>query len=337
VGDPYRGESPAVRDRALDCLRDGGSVVRVGPHGDAAGRLVHGGVGRGDDRRPARHRFDDRHPEPLEPRGVDGDRRAAVEARELLVGDEPEPAHARIVECWLLTPAFASGDGEQDVSPEQPVRVGERLQVLPRLERGDGEDVGRPEVGGRPGGREDGFHPGRRDADPRGVDAEQLGHVGARERRVDEDDVAGARGVRVLAAVHRLRPLRRPRGKANGNEVVDRRRANPGPLWGIHPVREVKDVEAAEQPLCRRMAGHAPGGADRVRGRQRPGSHLHVESRKGLADPARAPQARRRERDDLVRSGAGLDHPAEGASDVVPDPGGRVGERADVEGDPHGR
>ena len=48
------------------------------------------GCDRDDDGRSARHRLDDRHPEALEERGVDGDRGAAVEPGELLVGDEAE-------------------------------------------------------------------------------------------------------------------------------------------------------------------------------------------------------------------------------------------------------
>ena len=52
-------------------------------------------------------------------------------------------------------------------------------------------------------------------------------------------------------------------------------------------------------------------------------------------DPARAADARRRERDDLVPPAGGLGEPAERALHVVPDPEERMDQRADVERDPH--
>src|SRR2546428_782437 len=99
------GEARGVREAALDELRalaqrpldprgDRLRRLRVDPHGCVAAGLVERRV-RGDDaRRPARHRLQHRHAEALEARRVDEDVRAAIEPRELLVGDEAEWADA---------------------------------------------------------------------------------------------------------------------------------------------------------------------------------------------------------------------------------------------------
>ena len=174
-----------------------------------------------------------------------------------------------------------------------------------------------------------------RDANPLGGDAEGLRDVASRVRRVHEDDVARRGGVSVLAAVHRSRPRGRPLRMMERHEVVDRRRAHARALRRVHPVREVQRVERAEEPLGGRAPEPAPGGAHRVRERQRPGPDLDVDSRERRADPLRAADARRREGDDLVPSGGCLGEAGERALDVVPDPEQRMRKRADVERDPH--
>ena len=189
------------------------------------------------------------------------------------------------------------------------MRLDEHLQVLPRLERRDGEDVRDAEVGRRPVDAVDGLRCGMRDADPLGGHAEGLRHVASRVRRVHEDDVAGRGGVSVLAAVHRSRARGRPLGMMERHEVVDRRRADTRALRRVHPVREVQRVERAEEPLGSRTPEPAPGSAHRMREGQRPGSDLDVDPLERRADPLGAADARRREGDDLVPSRRCLGEP----------------------------
>ena len=116
---PAADEPPAIPERALDRRGD-----RAGSSGSArtaasAARLVERGMRGGDDRAAAGHRLDDRHPEALEARGIDGDRGAAVETRELVVGDEPEPADPGVVEERLLAPAL----------PRRRPRAGDRRRA----------------------------------------------------------------------------------------------------------------------------------------------------------------------------------------------------------------
>ncbi len=80
-------------------------VVRIHPHRGVAARLVEGLVGRGDHRDAAGHRLDDRDAEPLEPRRVGEDRRAAHERGRLRVGDEAELQDRRIVQQRRVAPA----------------------------------------------------------------------------------------------------------------------------------------------------------------------------------------------------------------------------------------
>ena len=88
-------ELVAAGERVADRGGDRLGALGVGADGRVAAGLVHRRVRRRDDRRARGHRLRDRHPEPLEPRRVDDRRRAAVEPRELLVGDAPEPDDAR--------------------------------------------------------------------------------------------------------------------------------------------------------------------------------------------------------------------------------------------------
>ncbi len=230
---------------------------------------------------------------------------------------------------------FRSDDRELEIVSEQGLRLDQHLEVLPRLERGDREDVRCPEIRGRAVGREHGLGCRVRDADSLGRDPERRGDVTAREGRVHEDDVAGLGRVSVLARVHRPRPRRRPLGVMKGHEVVDRGRAHPGALRRVHPVGEVQGVEGAEEPLRRGKAEPAPGRANGMGERKRPRAELDVDPGEGGADPLRATDARRCERDDLVLAARGVDEPAERALHVVPDAEERVAQRAHVECDPH--
>ena len=216
------------------------------------------------------------------------------------------------------------------------MRLGERLQVLARLQRGDREQVGRSQVGGGAVRDEHGLDARVSDADALRPDTEELTDLAPGERRVDEEDVAGAGGVRVLAPVHRLRALRRPFREADGHEVVDRRGAYAGALRRVHPVGEVEHVEGTEEALGGGTAGDAPRRPDGVGRGQGPQPQLHVEAGQRGADALRPAQARGRERHDLVAPRGLLQQPCERAADVVAHAGGRVREGADVEGDPHG-
>ena len=302
---PARRAAKRLADRAA--IASGALGVRA--HRRLAARLVERRVRRRDDRRAARHRLDDRHAEPLEPRRVDDGRRAAVEARELVVGDAAEPDHARHVEPRLRAPSGAADDREREVAAEEAERVDERAEVLARLERRHRQQVRQPEVGTSPSAVNTASTPGMRDADPLRRDPEQLRRLPAGVRGVDEDDVAALRRL-VLRAVHRARPPRRPLREAHRHEVVQHRRADAGALRRRHPLLEVEGVERAEQPLGRRPA--EPGStrcASRARtAAARPQLDVDaVERARDLAPPARA---RRREGDDLVPPCRRLDQPA---------------------------
>ena len=185
--------------------RDRSGVVRIGAHGDVARRLVHARGGRR--RRPASRTPSPRRSASRSPRTATGRRRPPRPGRG---GRAPRPRRTR---AGARVDRRAQAGSPQPSPPatasrmlalEQAMCVGERLQVLARLEGGDGEDVGRAELGGPSLRREHVLDARRGNANARGVDAEQLGHVGARERRVDEDHVARPGGVRVLAPVHGL-------------------------------------------------------------------------------------------------------------------------------------
>ena len=85
-----RGSVERLLERIGEVLR----VVRIGAQGDVAARLVQRRMRRDHRGNAARQRLDDRDPEALEARRVGEGRRAAVEPRELVVGDEAEQAHA---------------------------------------------------------------------------------------------------------------------------------------------------------------------------------------------------------------------------------------------------
>ncbi len=136
---------------------------------------------------------------------------------------------------------------------QQPEGLDERAEVLPRLERCNREQVRLRALGLRPLGGELGADPGMGDHDLPARVAERRGGVVRGEGRVGEDHAAGARGICVLAAVHGTRPAGDPFRKVQRDEIVDRRRPQPGALGRIHPVGEVEHVEGAEEALGRRI------------------------------------------------------------------------------------
>jgi hypothetical protein len=124
-----------------------------------------------------------------------------------------------------------------------------------------------------------------------------------------------------------------PVGMAERKDVVDRRRPDPRPLRRIHPVGEVKDVEAADEPFDRTSSEPAPAGPPVMRPRRdddEPALDRNAVER--LLDPALSGRRHERERDDVVLA-AGFGQASKHPEDVVADPGSRQRERRDVDDD----
>ena len=118
-------------------------------------------------------------------------------------------------------------------------------------------------------------------------------------------------------------------------EVVDHRRPDALPLRRTHPVREVKDVEAADEALGDRMPDRPPRAPRGMGERHRDDAALDVEPGERLVEQLPPANADRTERNEFVATGV-LDHASEGAEDVVADPRSRMREGRDVVSDPHG-
>ena len=97
--------SRSARARSMAAANAAGSSGSARTAASPA-RLVQRLVRGDDDGDAARHRLDHGNPEALEARRVRDDGGAAVEARELLVRDEPEPPDPRPVEERLLAPTL---------------------------------------------------------------------------------------------------------------------------------------------------------------------------------------------------------------------------------------
>ena len=164
---------------------------------------------------------------------------------------------------------------------------------------------------------------------------ERLDDVFRGELRVREHDVAPARLVRIRG-VHAHGPRMQFLGILQRPEVVDHRCAHPGALRRIHPVRELENVEATDEPLGRRPSEPAPGPARRVRERdgEKPLFRRHAVQR--ALEQRAAADADRTERDQIALARRGLGDPAQRAEDVVADARPRMREGRHVVGDPHG-
>ena len=143
-----------------------------------------------------------------------------------------------------------------------------------------------------------------------------------------------ARGVLVLRPVQAQRLGLDPLREAQRHEVVDRRRAQAAPLR----------AGTSSPRSGRRRAGRRAARPSAGRGGSRPcrsacgierRPHLDVEPGERLLDPLAPLRARRPERDQLVLAAGRLGEPGDHAADVVPDPGARARERADVDDDAH--
>ena len=180
--------------------------------------------------------------------------------------------------------------------------------------------------------REDGRGRRVRHADPLGGNVQQIMDVARRELRVAHDEICGPRSVTVLGAVHPYGTPVCPLRKAKRDEVVDRRRPDARSLRRVHPVREVKDVEAADPALGRRPLQTRPSRPPRVGERERRQPPLDVDPVERLLHAALAAHGDRCEGDDL---GASLDQAAQAAEHVVGHARTRMRERGHVEGDSH--
>ena len=281
----------------------------------------------------------DRHPEALEARRVDERRRAAVEARELVVGHVAEPDDARPVERRLLAPALAAGDREREaVAASSAMRLDERAEVLARLERRDREHVAAAEVGAsRRRLVKTASTPGLRDAHAAPRASRAARDVARGERRVREDDVAACapRSGTSRPCIERVRPCthsgwRAARGRGSSSRGSRRAAADTSsPRSGA---RRTGRGSARRAGLPRRLQPWPP----EVREGEELERELDRDALERLGDRLPPLRARRREGDDLVLAGGRLREPRERAAEVVADPRARVRERRDVEGDPHG-
>jgi hypothetical protein len=208
-------------------------------------------------------------------------------------------------------------------------------QVLARLVRSDGEDVRATQVGPLAVRSEARVDSGRSDDYPVFRDAEQLDDLAAREPRVDEDSVAGLRRVDVLRPVHSQRRRLDPVREAERDEVVDRRRAQAGALRGVHPVREVEDVERAEKPLDGQPSESAPCGAPGVGTGQQRQAQLDGQPIERGANQLTSPRPRRPEPNQLVPVLARLGEPSQHPAEVVTDSRSRTAKRRDVDNNSH--
>ena len=249
---------------------------------------------------------------------------------------EAEPHHAGRVERRLLTPARRARDRERQAAlSKRAVRVEQRREVLARLERRDRERVRPAEIDPRAAGRKTVVDARIRDVDLLLCDPERLVDVIAREPRVHHHDVARARRVDVLRAVHTARALVHPFRVMQGHEVVHHRRPDAAALGWIHPVAEVQDVETAEQHFRRRRAGPAPQGAHRMRSRKEGQPPLHSEAQQRRPNRSASTHARGREGEHLVHTGRRLDDAAQRPAHVVADACPLMRQGRDVDDDPH--
>ena len=338
MGEAERDELVASGDGLPDPRGDRLDVERVDPHRRVTTGFVERGMRRGDDGRAARHRLDDRHAEPLVERGIDEHRRSTVEPRDLVVGDVAEAPDARVGEIGPLAPALAPREHEPELPVEEPPRLDQAGEVLARLDRAEPEDGGAAEVGRRafrteavlraPGGAWT-------------IRSCSMPSVAVRSAAVKREfakttsQVAAAFRplcvcIETVRAVHHS-------GWWNGTRSWKTVARTPPRCAGyIHSLKTKASRRPANE-LHGRPPEAAPSRTERVRRGQRdePGRGRDVVERS--ADRDRPAEARRRERDELVPVSGGRTHAGKRAADVVPDPGARMGERRDVDDDPHTR
>ncbi len=283
---PRARSSSRRAERLADRRRERLGALRVGAHGSVAAGLVHRRVRRGDDRCARGHRLGDRHAEALEARRIDDRGGAAVEPRELLVGDAAEPhdaGHGRAAAA-APSPAPPTTASESSVSPSSA----NASTSVPRFLRGSSvatvSRYGAPRSAASPSARNSAPMPGCATT----IRSRGKPSVAAMSSAVNAElansDVAGAGGVAYLRpCIERVRPVTHS-GKCSGHEIVDRRRAHTGALRRVHPVGEVQHVEAADEALGGRPAEHATSAVrQRVRAGQRDEPQLDVEPVERLA------------------------------------------------------
>ena len=273
--------------RLPDAVGDRRDVERVDENRCAAGDLLHRRPDGRDDRRPARHRLEHGQPEPLVQRRVEDAASAAVERSELRIRDLADPA----VDLDTSPPACAH---DAQLEPGLARSIDDALEVLPRLERRDREDV--VAVRARAVRTEDGIDAVRHDANPLGGNPGQLDRLVATELGDRDDRVGCPQDTDETSATVEPVPAREDLGRAEDREVVhgeDRRHARGD---GAAERRAVQDVErAGTTPETDRVPHGIPRHARRS-ARPAERQELEVEPRsitKCAEEPAHVPRRSR--------------------------------------------
>ena len=248
---PSATSSARVREASIDAVGDRSWVERVDEDGGRAGDVGHGAVPARDHRRPAGHRLRHRDPEPLVERRIDEAAGAAVELRELQVGDAPQPADA-VPSGLDAAPASSPDDPELDAG--EPSCLDRSWEVLARLERADSQDV----VSGctRSLGHEDRIDGVRHHVDAIGIDVTQLGRLASGELGDGDNPVRRANRAPQAGAAIQARPRRERLRVPQHGEVVHGDEDGDARAQRCAVDRAVKHVEP-----CRM---HLPGQQQRV-------------------------------------------------------------------------
>ena len=302
---PGRALSPAaprgVR-RPPDPRGDRFRVERVDEDRSPVGDLGRGGPDARHDRRPGGHRLEDGQAEALVEGRVDEGRGAPVEPRELLVVDVAERMNVH------LAPARRARDPK--LHAHESSRFGEAGEVLPRLDRPDGEDVLALRL--RALRREGRLDAVRDHPNPAFVDAEQLDRLAGRELRDRDHPRRRPRQSGQNEPAVEPRPAVEGLGMAKHSQVVDREHQRDARAERPSVPGAVEDVDAVASRTSRQRPQVPDGVADdlaRPRGAGE-GVAAHVDSLElgeQLPQVARRPRAGQLERGD-VDADAKLSH-----------------------------
>jgi hypothetical protein len=239
----------------LDRLGQRVRVVRIGSHRRGAGCLVERGMGRGYSRCAARECLDDRESEALEHRRIDESQGAAIEGRELVVFDIAQQPHALRYTGRVYARSETAGDDEQELvapPPQALEGVDQRPKVLARLERRDCQNIGVLELSTRPFRAKARVDPRIGDVDPLGGEPSRLATSPAVKCELAKMTSQVATAFLYLAPC-----IRRVRGWTSRETGVAPDRGSSwwtASLRRVHPVREVEDVERADDSLDRQEA-----------------------------------------------------------------------------------
>src|SRR5581483_3360774 len=295
---PGRTKLLSPRDRLLDAGRDRLDVLGIDENGRAAGDLLGGAAPRRHDRRPTRHRHEDRDPEPLVQRRVHDAERAAIQARELLVRGE---AHVRDARTRRVDAAPARHACHPQVDAQPPRRFDRAGEVLARLERPHRENV--VAVLTRAVAGEGGIGRVRNDADALARNMQDRLQFGRRELRHGGDDPRGAHDARDHCTAVRARPRRERLRAAEDGEVVH---ADDERDTALHRAAVGRAVEHVSISRTTRQHVRVPreveperSGPARGEAAQPLHLHLALDAWKKRAEIPRCPSTRELERRDV--------------------------------------